>query len=136
MGTWGSAPFENDGAGDLLADIRHGEFTFEDVDAAFADDEYLEADGGQLALALVELALAVHGQPHSPLPDGDEDAVVAAFAPHLTPGRTVWLCEQAERALADPDTSELYELWTEPGADAWREAALASVARLRAVARG
>lgn len=134
MGTWGAGPFDSDGAGDLLAMIRHGDFTFDDVDAYFEDDEYVEADGGQAALALVELVLALHGQPHAPLLE--EEAVLAALAPHLTPERTRWLVEQADRVLADPDTSELYELWTEAGADEWREPALASVARLRAVVEG
>lgn len=131
MGTWGAGPFDSDTVGDLLDAIRSGAFTFADVEASFEDDEYVDADGGQEALALVELVLALHGRPHVPAPD--EDAVLAALAPHLTPERTRWLLEQADRVLADPDTSELYELWTEPGAEEWREPALASVARLRAV---
>lgn len=134
MGAWGVGPFDSDGAGDLLAMIRHGEFTFAEVDPYFEDDEYVEADGGQAALALVELALAVHGAPHAAVPD--EETLVPAFAPHLTPDRTRWLLEQAERVLADPDTSELYELWTEPGADAWLAGARSSVDRLRGVAAG
>jgi predicted metal-dependent hydrolase len=131
MGTWGAGPFDSDAVGDLLDAIRDGAFTFADLDASFEDDEYVDADGGQAALALVELALALHGQPHAPVPEAD--AVLAAFAPHLTAERARWLVEQADRVLADPDTSELYELWTEPGAEEWREPALASVARLRAV---
>jgi hypothetical protein len=131
MGTWGAGPFDSDGVGDLLGTIRDGGFTFADLDPSVEDDEYVDAAGGQAVLALVELALAVHGRPHAPVPD--EDLVLAAFAPHLTPERTRWLVEQSDRVLADPDTSELYELWTEPGADEWREPALASVARLRAV---
>jgi hypothetical protein len=131
MGTWGAGPFDSDAVGDLLASIRDGGFTFAEVDPSFEDDEYVDAVGGQAVLALVELALALHGEPHAPVPD--QDAVLAGFAPHVTPERTRWLVEQADRVLADPDTSELYELWTEPGAEEWREPALASVARLRAV---
>lgn len=134
MGTWGVGPFDSDGAGDLLAMIRHGDFTFAEVDPYFEDDEYVEADGGQAALAMVELALAVHGAPHAAVPE--EETLVPAFAAHLTPARTRWLLEQADRGLADPDTSELYELWTEPGADAWLTASRASVDRLRALAAG
>ncbi|WP_454557298.1 DUF4259 domain-containing protein, partial [Salmonella enterica] len=55
---WGSGPFENDGAGDLIASIGHGDFTFETVEWAFEDD-YLEVDGGQIAVALLELVLIV-----------------------------------------------------------------------------
>lgn len=134
MGTWGVGPFDSDGAGDLLAMIRHGDFTFAEVDEYVADDEYVEADGGQAVLALVELALAVHGQPHADLDDAD--AVVRAFADHLTPERTRWLLEQADRTLSDPETSELYELWAESGADEWLAASRASVERLRALTAG
>ncbi len=52
MGTWGIGPFDNDGAADLLADIEDGGFTFEEVQWAFEDPDYLEADGGQIAIAL------------------------------------------------------------------------------------
>ena len=58
MGAWGSGPFENDGAGDLIASIGHGDFTFESVAWAFEGD-YLEVDGGQIAIALLELVLIV-----------------------------------------------------------------------------
>ena len=58
MGAWGSGPFENDGAGDLLASIRAGDFSFDALGWAF-EDGYLEVDGGQIALALVDLALDV-----------------------------------------------------------------------------
>lgn len=134
MGTWGAGPFDSDTVGDLLDQIRGGGFTFAELDEYFEDDEYVDAGGGQSALALVELALALHGRPHAEVQD--QDVVLAALAPHLTPERTRWLVEQSDRVLADPDTSELYELWAEVGADAWREPALASVARLRAVVEG
>jgi hypothetical protein len=134
MGTWGAGPFDNDDAGDLVARIRRGEFSFAGEDPALGDDEYVEAGGGRVALALVELALAVHGQPHAPVPD--EAEVVPAFAAHLTADRSAWIVEQADRVLADPDTSQLYEDWTEPGAGRWRAAAQESVDRLRAALAG
>lgn len=134
MGTWGAGPFDSDGAGDLVASIRHGDFTFAGVEPYFEDDEYVEADGGQAALALVELTLAVHGAPHAPVLD--EETAVPAFAAHLTPERTTWLLEQSDRVLSDPETSELYELWAETGEDEWLATARASVERLRALTAG
>ncbi|MFF1528237.1 DUF4259 domain-containing protein [Cellulomonas sp. NPDC058312] len=134
MGTWGSGPFDSDSVGDLLDSIRKGTFTFADVEEYAEDDEYLDADGGQAVLALVEIALALRGLPHAEVPD--EAEVLAAAAPHLTAERTAWLLVQADRALADADTSELYELWDEVGVDEWRVPALESVARLRAATAG
>ncbi len=128
-GIWGTGPFDSDGAGDLLARVRSGAFTFAGLDPTFEDDEYVTTEAGRTALVLVELALAVHGLPHAEVPD--EEATVAAFAEQLTPERTRWLVEQAERTLGHPDTSQLYEQWTEPGAEQWRRSAQDSVARLR-----
>lgn len=134
MGTWGPGPFDSDSVGDLLSALRRGTFAFSDVEEYGEDDEYLDADGGQAVLALVELDLALRGLPHADVPD--EEEVLAAVAPHLTPERTTWLLAQADRALADADTSELYELWDEVGVDEWRVPAAESVARLRAAVAG
>ncbi|MGC0366999.1 hypothetical protein ABH922_004983 [Rhodococcus sp. 27YEA15] len=119
MGAWGSGPFENDGAGDLIASIGHGDFTFDSVLGAFEDD-YLECDGGQIAVALLELTLIVRA-------DRARDPAVAEldlddFAAMLTGERLAWLVDVVERTVASTD-SELFELWDEQGPEelaSWR----------------
>ncbi|KJF25165.1 DUF4259 domain-containing protein [Rhodococcus sp. AD45-ID] len=119
MGAWGSGPFENDGAGDLIASIGHGDFTFESAEWAFEDD-YLEVDGGQIAVALLELVLIVRAdRKRDP---AVEELALDAFADALTSERLTWLIEMVERTIASTD-SELFELWDEQGPEelaAWR----------------
>ncbi|ACZ21075.1 hypothetical protein Sked_11310 [Sanguibacter keddieii DSM 10542] len=129
MGAWSSEPFGNDGAGDLVADIERGEFTFDALGWAFEDD-YLEVDGGQYAIALVEIALVLQGDraPHPALADVDLSQVAEQF----TEDKVRWIVEMADRALTDSETSELYELWEEAGElDSWRAPSVESLDRLR-----
>ena len=129
MGAWSSEPFGNDGAGDLVATMSSGEFTFDALGWAFEDD-YLEVDGGQYAIALVEIALVLQGDraPHPELADVD----LTQVAPQFTEDRVRWIVEMADRALTDSESSELYELWEEAGElDAWRAPSVASLDRLR-----
>lgn len=127
MGAWGAGPWENDGALDLRAEIEDGGLVVEDLAWAF-EDEYLEVDGGQIALALVDLALAVRGLRPAP---GDLD--LGRVAPVFTPEVVAWIAEQADRTLAGTETSEAYELWEEAGSlDEWRLPAVAALAELRA----
>lgn len=130
MGAWSSEPFGNDGAGDLVATIANGQFTFDELAWAFEDD-YLEVDGGQYALALVEIALVLRGvrPAHPELADVDLTPVAGLF----TEDRLRWIVEMADRALTDSETSELYELWEEAGTlEEWREPSVASLDSLRA----
>ncbi|MCJ0904419.1 DUF4259 domain-containing protein [Rhodococcus sp. ARC_M6] len=119
MGAWGSGPFENDGAGDVVASIGHGDFTFESVEWTFEDD-YLEVDGGQIAVALLELVLIVRAdRKRDPLV---EELDLDDFADALTGERLTWLIDMVERTIASTD-SELFELWDEQGPEelaAWR----------------
>ncbi|MFD9678448.1 DUF4259 domain-containing protein [Rhodococcus sp. NPDC059969] len=119
MGAWGSGPFENDGAGDLIVSIGHGDFTFESVEWAFEDD-YLEVDGGQIAVALLELVLIVRAdRKRDP---AAQDLDLDSFTSALTSERLTWLIEMVERTIASTD-SELFELWDEQGPEelaSWR----------------
>ena len=119
MGAWGSGPFENDGAGDVVASIGHGDFTFTSVEWAFEDD-YLEVDGGQIAVALLELVLIVRAdRKRDPLV---EDLDLDDFADALTGECLTWLIDMVERTISSSD-SELFELWDEQGPEelaAWR----------------
>lgn len=111
MGAWDTGPFDNDGALDVLAEIRHGDFTFAGIDELFDDPEYLEVDGGQIAVALAALVQASRGKMDAPA--GLGGAELESFAAMLTPERLDWLQAQLDRALADGESSELYELWEE-----------------------
>ncbi|MDF9717477.1 DUF4259 domain-containing protein [Nocardioides sp. ChNu-153] len=131
MGTWGLGPFDNDGAADLLGEIEDGTFSFDAIEWAF-DGDYLDADGGEFAVALVELAL-VALEAHDPSEEV-ADLDLTAFAALLTPERLAWLVRQGERALAGTEASELHELWAEAGEDeleAWRAATRTSLSELR-----
>lgn len=124
MGAWGHGPFENDGAGDLLAEIRHGDFTFEGVEWAFEDPEYLEVDGGQIAVALAALVRVTRGELATP--EEVDTASVEAFAAQLNPERVEWITAQLERTLSNGEASELYELWEETEYfEAWKQASVA-----------
>lgn len=110
MGAWGSGPFENDGVLDLLASMRHRGFSFEDIAWAFEDD-YLEIDGGQYAIALVEIALTALGERAAD--PALEGVNIASLRGLLTPNRLAWVVAMADRTLEGPGSSELYELWEE-----------------------
>ena len=127
MGAWGVAPFENDGAGDLVASLRHGDFSFDEWET---DEDYLEVDGGQYAIALVEIALVALGKRAAPVELDGVD--VASLTAQFTPDRLASIATLADRTLEGPECSELYELWEETDdLDAWRAPALESLGVLR-----
>lgn len=131
MGTWGSGPFENDGAGDLLADIRAGAFDIDDY-CRHVDEEYLEADEAQAAIALAEVVAVAQGLRPAP---GELDGIdAAAYVGALTPQQRAWILTTLERAIAGDDTSELHELWAENGPEdlaEWRSPVASRLASLR-----
>ncbi|PTR30545.1 uncharacterized protein DUF4259 [Rhodococcus sp. OK519] len=133
MGTWGSGPFENDGAGDLLAALRAGNFAIDDF-TSHVGGEYLEADDAQAAIAYAEVVAVGHGiQQASPHLDGID---AAAFSASLTAEQREWILATLERTIADSDTSELHELWAENGPEdlaEWRAPVLARLESLRAL---
>ncbi|MBM4492526.1 DUF4259 domain-containing protein [Prescottella equi] len=133
MGTWGSGPFENDGAGDLLAGLREGDFVIDDF-TSHVDEEYLEADDAQAAIAYAEIVAVGRGiESASPHLDGID---AAAFCASLTPEQHAWILTTLERAIADSDTSELHELWAENGPEdleEWRAPVARRLESLRAL---
>jgi len=133
MGTWGSGPFENDGAGDLLAAIRAGDFDIDDY-CAHVDEEYLEADDAQAAIALAEIVAVAHGlRPESRELHGID---AAAYVASLTAEQRAWIVGTLGRAIADSDTSELHELWAENGPEdleEWRAPIASRLESLRAL---
>lgn len=120
MGTWGSGPFENDAAGDLLVAVRAGEFDIADF-TSHVDDEYVEVEDSQAAIAIAEIVAAAHGL--LPAPEQLDGIDAVAYAASLTPEQREWILATLERTIADPETSELYELWAENGpedVEEWR----------------
>ncbi len=105
-----------------------GDFSFEWVSTAVEDENYLEVDGGQMAVALAALVRIINrdpGAPDSPLDEAD----LAAFAAQLTPERITWIRQLQQRALSDGEHSELYELWEETDSlNSWLEASSGSAA--------
>lgn len=133
MGTWGSGPFENDGAGDLLAALRAGDFEIDDY-CRHVDHEYVEADDAQAAIALAEAVAVAHGiRPATRELDGID---TAAYVGSLTAEQRAWIVTTLERAIADSDTSELHELWAENGPEdleEWRAPIVDRLASLKAL---
>ncbi|MCQ9368447.1 DUF4259 domain-containing protein [Brevibacterium sp. 50QC2O2] len=130
MGAWGIGAFENDGALDLVGDMRSGHFSFDELGWAFEDEDYLEVDGGQIALALAGLAVAVKLRRPSPVPEFDLQAV----APLFTSESIGFIRNQVERTLAGAEGSELFELWEETDElDAWLQASRATLAELNEI---
>lgn len=106
MGHWS---LRNDDALDVLDSLREGEFSFAEVEWAFEDDDYLEANGGQIAVALAELAIAANrGQP-----ERIDDLKLSTIAGHFTDENLRFLRKQVARTLSGAETSELYELWAD-----------------------
>jgi hypothetical protein len=133
MGTWGAGPFENDGAGDFLAALRAGDFRIDDF-SGHLDEDYLEVDDAQAAIAIAEVLAVGHGlQPADSHLDG-VDAV--AFAASLTDQERAWVLATLERAVEGSETSELHELWAENGPEdlaAWRDPVVHRSLTLRAL---
>lgn len=119
MGTWDVGPYDNDGAVDLLADIREGSFNFERF--RFNIDEYRpDPDDSEMIIALG--ALASSGT--EKLPEGIRPEVLSRL---FTPERVRWVRRQMERIL-DPESSELHAVWEATGElDGWLAATRAAL---------
>jgi hypothetical protein len=114
MGAWGTGVFENDGALDFLAELRdtapaeRAAFVRERLGEAADEDDYLEVDSGQHAVAAAAVVAAVRsgtgqasvdtGIPTAELPPADPDLVSLAL-------------RALDRVAADD--SEWHELWAE-----------------------
>ncbi|MFB2582149.1 DUF4259 domain-containing protein [Herbiconiux sp. P15] len=115
MGASGVGPFDNDTAADLAGDIVEGKFSFEQIEPQFEDESYLEADGGESVLALVEIILASREGRELPV-SGD----FSSFVAELSPERIAWIRHQANRAVSSAEHSELFDLWEDAGElDEW-----------------
>lgn len=119
MGTWDVGPYDNDGAVDLLADIRADRFNFERF--RFTIDEHRpDPDDSEMIIALGALASSGTDE----LPAGIRPEVLSRL---FTPERVRWVRRQMERIL-DPENSELYAVWEATGElDDWLAATRAAL---------
>jgi hypothetical protein len=131
MGSWGSGPFENDGAQDFVRDA--GASPVASVEAALlrivtaAADEYLDVDDGQAAFAASELVALGLGYAKS---DGLDPRVIR-IATELRPSESLLrLALAALPRIGAHDTSELAGLWSEGGGTEFDDAIADLTARL------
>jgi hypothetical protein len=131
MGTWGTGPFDDDGASDWAWELQEAQ-DWSVVEAALrgaaevGTDAYLEAPDGQVAWAAAAVVAAVDDPLAASLPDDVRKWL--DLHREARPSATRPLALRAvQRVLAD--NSELVELWQEAGEDEWR----ASVEKVAAV---
>ncbi|WP_033337389.1 DUF4259 domain-containing protein [Catenuloplanes japonicus] len=109
MGTWDTGPFDNDGAGDWLADLRHASaadrpgLLLDALRNVTDEPEYVEVDTAQAALAA---AAVLAGE----VPD------FLADSPLTLPAGTDALAVRALDRIMGPD-SEWHELWSDDSSD-------------------
>lgn len=132
MGTWGTGAFENDGAGDFLAELSHAELgeraevVRQAIEAAAETPDYLEIDAGQAAVAAAAVvAAARNGRPVTNA--GGVRTIEAADLPKPDPALVALAVRALDRLTGDD--SEWRELWQETSD---LGAALSAVAEIRA----
>ncbi|MEO8549166.1 MAG: DUF4259 domain-containing protein [Kofleriaceae bacterium] len=131
MGTWGSGPFENDGAADFVTDaMAMPAPTIAQALLAIADaapDAYLEVDDGEHAVAAAELVALGFG--YGKL--DDVTANVRRLVRTLGPNEDLRvLALRAMPRLLDAETSELAQLWGEGDDDEFEPAIRDLIERL------
>jgi hypothetical protein len=132
VGAWGTGVFENDGAGDFLAEFRQTELgqradvVRQAMQAAAEAAGYLEIDEGQAAVAAAAVVAAARGG--GPVTAADS---AVTFGTGDLPEPEHELVALAVRALdrVTADDSEWLELWQESPE---LSAALGAVAEVRA----
>ncbi|MDO5625244.1 MAG: DUF4259 domain-containing protein [Pseudomonadota bacterium] len=136
MGAWGHQPFENDGAGDLEAELAHAEpgnlsvleSAFDAALAAADEDGYIEVDQGEAVIAAAALLARLKASAEVDVAERLHDWLAAAQAQdhsRLAPKAR----EALDKVMSGGDTSEIVELWHDTDEfDAW----LGSVQTIRA----
>jgi hypothetical protein len=134
VGSWGEKPFDNDDALDWLAG-----FEGEGVDglrellskvAATPEDQYMDVDDGNAAVAAAEIVAAALGDRRDHLPPADQRWLDANPGAIRTNDRT--LARRAMERVLGPN-SELPGLWDDDGqGDEWLAGMLGLMARLGA----
>ncbi len=132
MGAWGTGAFDNDGAGDFLAELRHADVNQREtvivqaLQAATAAEDYLEVDDGQAAIAAAAVTATARTGRH--VTDTDSGTGLATTdLPHAHPELVALAVRALDRVTGE--NSEWRELWEE--SDALDEA-LHALADIRA----
>jgi hypothetical protein len=121
IGTWGTGPFDDDGASDWVWELQEAR-DWSVVEVALrgaADvgaDDYLEAPDGQVAWAAAAVVAATD-DPSISVPDEVKEWLDQNRETRPSVVRPLAL--QAVRRVLGPK-SELVELWQEAGEDEWR----------------
>jgi hypothetical protein len=122
MGTWGTGPFDDDGASDWAWELQEAQ-DWGVVEVALrraaevGTDTYLEAPDGQVAWAAAAVVAAADNPSAVTLPD-DVTKWLDVHREARPPGARPLALQAVQRVLAD--NSELVELWQEAGQDEWR----------------
>ena len=115
MGAWGIGSFENDDAGDFLADATESgdlSLLLEVLDNVLTSTEYVEAPDATQAIVAAEIIAAALGRPTLAAQREEE---LCHWLAHIRPTIDGDLAAQAREALARilAPNSELRELWEE-----------------------
>ncbi len=111
MGTWGSGPFENDAASDLLLELGESDVPADAVAALLEGiatmerGEYLDVDDGQACVAVAELIALAFG------PGTRPKQVAPLIAALETDPSLVQRALEALPRVLDKRNSELAQLW-------------------------
>ncbi len=126
MGAWGSGPFDNDDAADLLTELAG-------MDAAgraqrvqtalILPDGYLEVDSGSMAIAAAALVAAAIGMPL----DGPVEAQELIRSGTIPSDDQIRANARAALSRVSAGDSEWHELWAEADSLAEVEGMLASI---------
>jgi hypothetical protein len=131
MGTWGPQNFENDAAKDFTEDFQDlpGEaLLLSALATAIEEEEVIESEVAQEALAAAEMVAAALGRPVAGFPEGLQPLVS-----QLDLGEEPELQEMAQDAVAAIiEKSELKDAWEEsPDSGRWQAAQQDLLARLQ-----
>lgn len=130
-GAWGDGSFENDDALDWGGECTSAK-SVKPVSAALnvaLRNKLIEAPDGAAAVAAAEIVAAALGQPSPKLPSQLRDWMKRQSSAQL-----VALAPNARSALtrvADPETSELAQMWSQVKANKWLESIAELQARLK-----
>jgi hypothetical protein len=130
MGAWGMESFENDGAGDFLAAVVHSanlDHVHEAFQVVLANNDYIEVDDAQAAVAAGEIVALLLDLPGKALPQK-----LLTWLQTYPQTVEAALTEQAIQAVRKVYTdSEMRELWEDvPDFPAWESSVLDLIARL------
>ncbi len=115
MGAWGTGSFDNDDAGDFLAEVTDsGDLALvrEVLDNVLTSTEYVEAPDACQAIVAAEIVAAALGRPTLAAQRRDD---LARWLASIRPKIEADLVAQAREALSRilAENSELRELWEE-----------------------